>query len=149
MKRLNGFVVLALFGVIVGTGFAHPPASVEAEFGITDHVLKILVKHSSRDQGAHFIDGITVVLNGKTVVEQTFFSQMDNGKQEVSYILHGDLIRACRRFRSGLELRSRCAKVSHAQPLRLSVGDENHWAAQYKCACQPDSAITQLVSHCR
>lgn len=88
MKQLKGFVVLLLFFVIVGTGFSHPPGSVELEFSVTDHVLKVLVKHASRDQGAHFIDGITIILNGKTVVEQTFLSQMDKGKQEASYILH-------------------------------------------------------------
>ena len=88
MKRLHGFVIFVLLLIVVGTGFSHPPAVVEAEFSVADHVITILVKHASRDQEAHFIDGITVVLNGKTVVEQTFFSQMGKGKQEASYILH-------------------------------------------------------------
>ena len=64
--------------------FAHPPKNIELSF--KGNTAIILVTHPVKDPKSHFIDLITLKLNGSELVKQTFSLQQGN-EQEAMYII--------------------------------------------------------------
>lgn len=75
----------ALALAIASGAFAHAPKNVEAEFDIDRQILTVAVFHDVKDAAKHFIDEISVELNGKRVIEQRLLAQENLEKIEVVY----------------------------------------------------------------
>ena len=65
--------------------FGHAPGDLELAFDWDTHTLSVHVDHRVQDAGRHYVDKITVEVNGKKVIEQTFRSQVDEAHQEAFY----------------------------------------------------------------
>jgi len=69
-----------------GGAFAHPPSSIVLSFDYDTQILNITVPHGvSNPQGDHYIDFLTVSLNGKEIITQQFFSQAEGREQVALY----------------------------------------------------------------
>ncbi|HDQ44356.1 MAG TPA: hypothetical protein ENN17_02490 [bacterium] len=90
-------IILAVF---LATQFAisHPPSKIILDFNPETHILKVAIAHSVQDTVKHFIDGLTVSLNGKVILSQKFLTQLDSKGQETLFLIHdvksGDKIEA-------------------------------------------------------
>jgi hypothetical protein len=86
MKSMGtNLIAVAVVSLAVSVCMAHPPDAVTAGFDLETHVLTVGVEHKVKDGGKHFIDGVTVELNGERIIEQKFLSQVDLEGQEVVY----------------------------------------------------------------
>lgn len=85
MKKALLFGLALVFSAV--PAFCHPPKSIDLK--LTDGTLEILIEHSVKDPVKHFIDDVTVQLNGKQVVKQAFRVQKDKVEQTAVYLLHG------------------------------------------------------------
>jgi hypothetical protein len=74
---------LTLF-IASGT-LAHTPKSVEAEFDIDKQILTVTVFHDVKDAAKHFVDEISIELNGEKIIEQNILAQENLEKQTVVY----------------------------------------------------------------
>lgn len=81
--------VILFLGLVLNAGivFAHPAKDTLLSFDNKTATLNVSILHDSRDNKKHFIDDIDVSVNGKVVIKQSFKSQADNKKQDVSYVL--------------------------------------------------------------
>lgn len=82
-KRL----VLISFIVISALSFSNPPTAVDMKFDEKTKKLKVDVTHLVPNEERHFIEKITIKLNGKTIIDQYFKSQTDKKEQEAEYTL--------------------------------------------------------------
>ena len=64
---------------------AHSPKTVDLDYDVDTGVLSVEITHSVNNATKHYINKVTVELNGKTIIEQTFRSQLDEEKQQVLY----------------------------------------------------------------
>jgi desulfoferrodoxin (superoxide reductase-like protein) len=64
---------------------AHPPKGVDLDFDSETGVLSVEMTHSVNDASKHYVKKVTVELNGKKIIEQTFRSQLDEERQQVLY----------------------------------------------------------------
>lgn len=94
-----------LFVALAATAGAHPPSAVNLEYDPETRVLTVTTPHSVGDPTDHYIDVITVSLNGEEIITQYFFTQISAGEQEALYLLidaeSGDTITVlaeCNRF---------------------------------------------------
>ncbi len=78
-------IFLAL--VFVGVAMAHAASEIELSFDKETSTLTVIAKHSVKNASDHYIDEITVELNGKKIITQTFKMQTDDNGQEVIYII--------------------------------------------------------------
>lgn len=79
------FIIIAL--VFVGVALAHAASDVELTFDKETSTLTVLAKHSVKNAADHYIDEITVELNGKKIITQIFKKQTSDNGQEVIYII--------------------------------------------------------------
>jgi len=68
-----------------GAAFGHSPSGLELAFDWNTHILSVHVDHRVKDAGKHYVDEITVEVNGKKIVEQTFRSQVDETHQDAVF----------------------------------------------------------------
>jgi desulfoferrodoxin (superoxide reductase-like protein) len=80
MKLVMLFLLLAVLPI-----FAHPPKSVELTYDSNTGILNVEIIHNVNDPSKHYVVKVRVELNGKTIIEQNFKSQVDNEKQQVLY----------------------------------------------------------------
>ncbi len=71
--------------LFAGLAFGHAPKKIEAEFNLDDHVLTVTVYHQVKDAAKHFVEEISVELNGKDIIEQELFAQETPEEQTVLY----------------------------------------------------------------
>lgn len=71
--------------IIATCAFSHAPNKVEAEFDLDDQLLTVEVSHQVTDAAKHFVNKISIELNGEGIIEQKFFAQEDLKKQTVIY----------------------------------------------------------------
>lgn len=84
MKILTG---LAMVFLLAGIGFGHPAESIKMNFDSTGTILTVVVTHPVKTPTNHYISSITVDINGKEKVKQTFSRQLDNSDQIAIYKL--------------------------------------------------------------
>ncbi len=82
-----GLVVTVFLFTLSGLASAHPPSAVNLEYDLETKVLTITTPHSVGDSTDHYIDLITVSLNGEEIVRQNFFTQVTSGEQEAIYLV--------------------------------------------------------------
>lgn len=75
----------ALALAMAGGVLAHAPKNVEAEFDTDKQILTVTVFHDVKDAAKHFIDEISVELNGKDIIEQKLLAQESLEKIAVVY----------------------------------------------------------------
>ena len=79
-------LVFALFWLgLSGEASGHSPNDLELAFDWDTHILSVHVDHRVKDAGKHYVDKITVAVNGRKVVEQTFRSQVDRSHQDAVF----------------------------------------------------------------
>jgi len=84
-------LILCLF--LSTQAFSHPAGKVI--LSTEGNILRVTVQHNVSNPQTHYINEITVSLNGKKIITQLFFLQTDN-TQKVSYTIpslkSGDII---------------------------------------------------------
>jgi desulfoferrodoxin (superoxide reductase-like protein) len=96
MKQAK-WIILLVF-IAAQSAMSHPPSKIILDFNSQTHILKVAIEHSVQDTVKHFINALTVSLNGNEVVNQKFLTQSDSREQEVLFLIHdaksGDKIEA-------------------------------------------------------
>jgi len=85
MRKMFLFVLALAFAAV--PAFCHPPKSIDLK--LKDGALEIRIDHSVKDPAKHFIDDVSVEVNGKNTVKQVFTVQKDRDTQTAVYLLHG------------------------------------------------------------
>ena len=89
MKAIHIVCIALLTVILVKDVSAHPPNEVELSFDLETSTLKVSVSHMVAKITRHYIDKITVELNGEEIITQKFKVQGSGEKQEVSYTIPG------------------------------------------------------------
>lgn len=86
MKRLWLIVLLvsATFQMVA----AHPPSKIILDFNSETHILKVAVNHSVDDTLKHFINMLSVKLNGNEIANQKFLTQFVSADQDAQFLIH-------------------------------------------------------------
>ena len=87
MKPLTTIYFVVMLLVSVNYVFAHPPKDMELNYSTQDHLLKVKVLHFVKSPAKHYIDKITIALNGEEIISQKFKMQGSDGEQEVVYTI--------------------------------------------------------------
>lgn len=77
-------VIIAILCIFATGSLAHPPDSLQMSIDSTG-ILLIQVYHPVKDHTKHYINKITVELNGKEIIQQTLNSQTNKIVQELIY----------------------------------------------------------------
>ena len=76
--------VFVLIGVL-SSAYAHAPGKVALGFDLEEQLLEVNVKHQVNDGAKHYVDRVSVDLNGKKVIEQTLYAQQNLKDQTLVY----------------------------------------------------------------
>jgi desulfoferrodoxin (superoxide reductase-like protein) len=104
MKKI-GILFLALTLLFSSVVFGHPAKKVELSYDSKTKELKIVVYHGVSAPESHFIDLVSIEVNGKEFSKKEFVKQSDKEKEEfvitMTDIKKGDVIIAktrCNKF---------------------------------------------------
>ena len=88
MKKVLFFTMIML--LVFGTAaMAHPPQKLEANFNMETHMLTVNFTHTVGGENAnHYIDKISVMVNGNEVITQIPGKQLKNN-EAFSYYMPG------------------------------------------------------------
>ena len=79
-------VSLLVFSLgLTSSALAHPPDVLDLYYCPNGKVLSIQAFHGSKSETDHYVNKITVELNGKKIIEQKFNSQFDREHQEAVF----------------------------------------------------------------
>jgi hypothetical protein len=78
------WMTVAVLAAISGT-WAHPASAVRLEFDPVSRVLTVTAAHDTKKPAEHYIQSVSVRLNGKEIVKQEFASQENGSAQTASY----------------------------------------------------------------
>jgi len=84
MKKL--FAVSILLFVFLCT-FAHAPSRIDVQFDDAMQNISISVEHSVPMPAVHYIDLITIKVNGNEIIKQNFTNQLNKIEQKAVYFL--------------------------------------------------------------
>ncbi|MFO8061300.1 MAG: hypothetical protein R6U31_00055 [bacterium] len=84
MKR-SLFISVMIF-LAIGV-WSHSPSSFSIDY--QDNILTVESIHSVKNPGKHFIEKLTIHLNGEPVIVQEFKAQSDSDKQQALYRIEG------------------------------------------------------------
>lgn len=84
MRRI--FIPMMLL-LAIASLFAHPPVKIEAEFDLESHVLSVTYQHKVSSAEKHYIDEVSVKLNGEEILMQKLTIQADNTGGTLAYII--------------------------------------------------------------
>ncbi len=87
MKLFTTIYFVLILLVSVNYVFAHPPKGIELDYNAQDHLLNVKVSHLVKSPAKHYIDKITVELNGEEIISQKFSMQSSEKLQEVIYLI--------------------------------------------------------------
>lgn len=79
-KFITTIVFAALIPIMI---FAHPAKKVEVTYDSSTGKLKITATHSVSDPSKHYIETITITVDGKVLKTETYTQQSDKSIQEV------------------------------------------------------------------
>lgn len=85
MRRWMALTSILVVVGLAGAAFGHAPKALDLAFDVETHLLRVNVSHTVRDAGKHYVNKITVELNGKKIIEQQFRSQEDKERQEAVF----------------------------------------------------------------
>ena len=78
------FVTMAAWNLSV---YAHPPSDIKITYDTRSKELHAVIMHNTANVLSHYIKRVTVALNGKAVLTQTFSLQGNDVSQDVAYIV--------------------------------------------------------------
>jgi len=85
VKKNIIFLFLLIMCLFLPTqAFSHPASKVI--LSVEGNILQVTIQHNVGNPQTHYINEITVTLNGKKIITQLFFLQTDN-TQKVSYTI--------------------------------------------------------------
>lgn len=79
--------LLSLLYIAVSVAAAHPPKDIDIVWHPNDSTLSVKVEHKVDNPHKHFIDEITVFVNGKRVATRNYVSQKEDSFEEDSFYL--------------------------------------------------------------
>ncbi len=82
MKKLYILVMILFLPVLLKS---HPASEVKLKFNQESQVLEVAALHDSKNIQKHFIDKVTVYLNGNEIITQVLFAQENREKQVLKY----------------------------------------------------------------
>ena len=85
MVRFIILISVSVLLVLAPVSFGHPPSDVGLEFDPVEHLLVVTVNHGVKDAAKHYVNKITVELNGKGIITQEFKSQDNTDLLQVMY----------------------------------------------------------------
>ncbi|WP_111573302.1 hypothetical protein [Halanaerobium saccharolyticum] len=106
MKKVLLLTVVLMLSLSLSV-YAHPPGEIEMSFNSENNMLEVTIPHNSDDSSAHFVNDVTVSLNGEQHIDQVFIMQTDEENQYLHYMIPGaksgdtiSLTAECNRFGS-------------------------------------------------
>ncbi len=88
MKKRFYLIGLAVLFLVPGFITAHPAKKVDLVFDPVTHILQIRIDHEVKDAAKHFIEAVTVTLNGEELVIQKLSAQDDLTGLDLIYKLN-------------------------------------------------------------
>jgi len=88
MRKL--LLSLAMSGVLLCLAVvaqAHPPSDIKLAFNATTKILTVTALHDVKDPAKHYINKVTVAVNGMPMVTQNFMSQTNKVAQISQYTI--------------------------------------------------------------
>jgi hypothetical protein len=80
-------IALGFMFAVVSAVSAHPPKDILFTYDQSAKTLKINILHESKDLSKHFIDTLTLFINGKKKITQLASTQTNMNGQELIYNL--------------------------------------------------------------
>ena len=77
-------IIFAILCIFVTGSMAHPADSLVMSID-SNGLLSIQIYHPVKNQAKHYINKVTVELNGKEIIQQSFKSQTDKTIQDLVY----------------------------------------------------------------
>ena len=88
MKKRFYLILVTVLFLIPGFIAAHPAQKVDVVFDPVTHILQIRIDHNVKDAARHFIEAVTVTLNGEELVIQKLNAQDDLTGLDLIYKLN-------------------------------------------------------------
>lgn len=85
MRILSLAIAVGLILISVTGANAHSPRKVELEFDLEEMELEVKIEHQVTDVEKHFVNTVTVELNGEKIIEQKISEQEDLSSQVLEY----------------------------------------------------------------
>ena len=82
-RTLTVFCFLML--LVCTAALGHAPKEVNAKFDDENKVLSVTVVHEVKDAAKHFVNSVSIELNGKEIIRQDFLAQENLEQQEALY----------------------------------------------------------------
>jgi hypothetical protein len=129
MKKIIALIIAASFFASI---YAHSASDVKADFNEGTKILNVKYDHSVKDPASHYIEEVTVDLNGKEIISQKLIMQDDNKNGSVLYKIPeakaGDKIvvkTKCNKFgKKKFELTVEKVQVRAAKELKQAVPEK-------------------------
>lgn len=94
MKK--GLLVLLILILNIQIAFAHPPSRIDSEYDVSLETLEVYVFHSVGNPKEHYIEKVTVDVNGLEAYSNDFYEQEDDNRIALNYSLsdlkNGDVV---------------------------------------------------------
>lgn len=88
MKKVLLLAVILILSLTLSVS-AHPPGEVEMSFNTENNMLEVTVTHNSNNISDHYVNNVTVQLNGDQNIEHSFITQTDQNVQYLHYMIPG------------------------------------------------------------
>jgi hypothetical protein len=83
MRLKKTAVAIGILLLIATAAAGHPPSSMEIEYSQDDGVISIGIVHPVGDVSTHFIESVTVSVDGNTVADLVYLEQWDKGGEKI------------------------------------------------------------------
>lgn len=74
-------MLLTLLTCNLSSIFGHPPSDISFVYNLENKTVEINVQHKVKNIEDHYIDKVTIFLNGKKIIEQVSLKQLNNDTQ--------------------------------------------------------------------
>jgi len=85
MKKTTLLLIIGIMLVFSNFLFATPPDSIKVSFDTTGTIMITHIFHATKNPSVHFINQVSVTLQGKPIIQQTIAKQFSNTEQDVIY----------------------------------------------------------------
>ncbi|MCX7956738.1 MAG: hypothetical protein N2643_02440 [Endomicrobia bacterium] len=85
MKKIFRFIFTT--NILFNIALSHPPSKINFDFDMDKKKVIVTVEHKVKEPTDHFIDKITLSLNGKKIIEQVSSLQINNDVQIYEYLI--------------------------------------------------------------
>lgn len=86
---MNKIIVIAILSLLAISLFAHPASDVKMKYDAKAKLLTVDFKHSVKSATDHYIDKVSIILDGKEVITQVLSQQDSKTGGSLVYKLSG------------------------------------------------------------